>query len=95
MTAQLTCLDGDGGDHLTGAGGNNFDHDSVCKNGFGALNSGGAAIWPAGLNQFRTYQGYGGITDQDDELPTATTTDSRPDSASRTRWGFSGELDYT
>ena len=87
-------MSGDGGDHLTGGGGNNVDADSNCKNGFGALNSGGAAIWPAGLNQFRTYQGYGGITDQ---VMNTNGTYNGFEAGVRiqNRWGFCGELDYT
>ena len=94
VTAQLTCLDGDGGDHLSGGGGNNVDQDSVCKNGFGALNSGGAAIWPAGLNQFRSYQGYGSITDQ---IMNSNGNYNGFEAGVRiqNRWGFSGEFDYT
>ncbi len=94
VTAQLTCLEGDSGDHLTGAGGNNVDADSACKNGFGALTSSGAAIWPAGLNQFREFQGYGSITDQ---IMNSNGTYNGFETGVRlqNRWGLSGELDYT
>ncbi len=94
VTAQLTCLEGDGGDHLTGGGGPYADADSNCKNGFGALTSGGAAIWPAGFNQFRSYQGYSGITEQ------AMNTNGNYNGFQagvriQNRWGLSGEVDYT
>jgi len=97
VNAQLTCLAGDGGDHLTGGGGNNVDADSVCYQGFGAKtggSSGGASIWPAGMNQFRTFQGYGGIADQ------VMNTNGNYNGFEagvriQNRWGFSGEFDYT
>ena len=94
VTAQLTCLAGDGGDHLSGGGGNYVDQDSACKNGFGALNAGGGAIWPAGLNQFRSYQGYGGIADQ---IMNSNGNYNGLEAGVRiqNRWGFSGEFDYT
>jgi hypothetical protein len=93
VTAPLTCLAGDSGVHVDGNKGQ-ASVDANCKNGFGALTSGGAAIWPAGLNQFRTYQGYTTIKDQ---VMNTNGTYNGFEAGVRiqNRWGFSGELDYT
>jgi len=93
VTAQLTCLAGDGGAYVDGNKGA-ASVDANCKNGFGALTSGGAAVWPAGLNQFRTYQGYSGITDQ---IMNSNGNYNGFQAGVRiqNRWGFSGEFDYT
>jgi hypothetical protein len=93
VTAPLTCLAGDSGVHVDGNKGQ-ASVDANCKNGFGALTSGGAAIWPAGLNQFRTYQGYSTIKDQ---VMNTNGTYNGFEAGVRiqNRWGFSGELDYT
>ena len=93
VTAPLTCLAGDGGVHVDGNKGQ-ASVDANCKNGFGALTSGGAAIWPAGLNQFRTYQGYSTIKDQ---IMNTNGTYNGFEAGVRVqnRWGFSGEFDYT
>ena len=93
VTAQLTCLDGDGGNYADGNKGA-AGVDANCKNGFGAQYSNGAAVWPAGLNQFRTFQGYGSITQQ--EMGTnGNYSGFQTGLRLQNKWGLSGELDYT
>jgi hypothetical protein len=80
-TANLACLQGDPNNHYPGGA------DANCVGGL-------ATVLPAGLNQFRTYQGYGGINQQEN-----TTNGSyngfQTGLRVQNKWGLSGELDYT
>jgi hypothetical protein len=79
-TVPVTCLAGDSGNHSP------FGNDANCIPGFASFNG--------GLNQFRTYQGYTGITSQEND------TNGNYDGFQtglrlQNKWGLSGELDYT
>ena len=53
-----------------------------------------SSIYPAGGNQLRTYQGYGGITEE--QNTTGNTYNGLQTSLRvQNKWGLSGELDYT
>jgi Carboxypeptidase regulatory-like domain len=53
-----------------------------------------SSIYPAGNNQLRTYQGYGGMTEETNN--TNNTYNGLQGSLRlQNRWGLSGELDYT
>ena len=52
------------------------------------------AIYPAGSNELRTYQGYGGIT-QEENTTNSTYNGFQTGLRLQNRWGLSGELDYT
>jgi hypothetical protein len=79
-TVPVQCLAGDSGNHSP------FGDDSNCIPGFASFNG--------GQNQFRTFQGYGGITQQEN-----TTNGSyngfQTGLRLQNKWGLSGELDYT
>jgi hypothetical protein len=79
-SVPVTCLAGDGGNHSP------YGNDANCNVGFQSF--------PGGSNQFRTYQGYGGITQQ--EMATNGNYNGFQTGVRiQNRWGFSGELDYT
>jgi Carboxypeptidase regulatory-like domain len=79
-TVPVTCLAGDSGNHSP------FGNDSACLPGFQSF--------PGGMNQFRSYQGYGSITQQ--EMATNGTYNGLQTGLRvQNRWGLSGELDYT
>jgi hypothetical protein len=85
---QLTCLDGDSGnkygtslsDPLLG------QYDTNCHPGFNSF--------PGGMNQFRQYQGYGGIN-QEENTTNGGYNGLQTGVRIQNRWGFSGEVDYT
>ena len=52
------------------------------------------SIYPAGSNELRTYQGYGGIT-QEENTTNNTYNGFQTGLRVQNRWGLSGELDYT
>jgi hypothetical protein len=76
----ISCLAGDSGNHSP------FGDDSGCLPGFQAF--------PGGLNQFRTYQGYTGITSQQNDT-NGNYNGFQTGLRVQNKWGLSGELDYT
>jgi hypothetical protein len=79
-TVDVRCLAGDSGNHSP------YGDDSNCKPGFQSF--------PGGSEQFRTYQGYDNITQQ--EMATNGNYNGLEAGVRvQNRWGFSGELDYT
>jgi hypothetical protein len=79
-SVPVRCLAGDPGNNSP------FGDDSLCQPGFQSF--------PGGMNQFLSYQGYGTIQQQEmatnagyNGLQTAIRVQSR--------WGLSGEIDYT
>jgi len=88
VTVPVRCLAGDSGNNYGGGA-----YDSNCTAGFGATVA-GVPDFPGGLNQFRAYQGYTDINQQQN------TTNGNYNGFQvglrvQNRWGFSGELDYT
>jgi hypothetical protein len=79
-TVPVTCLAGDSGNHSP------FGNDSACLPGFQSFNG--------GMNQFRTYQGYGSI-EQQEMATNGTYNGFQTGLRVQNRWGLSGELDYT
>ncbi|HKF49261.1 MAG TPA: hypothetical protein VKB38_18015, partial [Terracidiphilus sp.] len=79
-TVDVRCLSGDGGNHSP------YGDDSACKPGFQSF--------AGGANQFRTYQGYGGI-EQQEMATNGTYNGFQTGVRIQNRWGLSGELDYT
>jgi hypothetical protein len=85
-TVALQCLAGDSGNHY---GTNSADigtYDANCLPGF--------QQFPGGLNQFRTYQGYTGITSQENDT-NGNYNGFQTGLRLQNKWGLSGELDYT
>jgi hypothetical protein len=80
---NLACLAGDSGNKYPGGA------DAACKTAGGLS---GAA--PGGLNQFRTYQGYGGITSQENTT-NGNYNGFQTGLRLQNKWGLSGEADYT
>jgi len=88
-TVALACLGGDGGNHYGESANGKGDgpyHDDLCNPGF--------ASFAGGSNAFRIFQGYGGITQQEN-----TTNGNyhgfQTGLRLQNKWGLSGELDYT
>jgi hypothetical protein len=79
-TVPVTCLAGDSGNHSP------FGNDANCIPGFASFNG--------GLNQFRTYQGYTGITSQENDT-NGNYNGFQTGLRLQNKWGLSGELDYT
>jgi len=83
-TDQATrCISGDGSNHYQPGGVTTYD--AACTVGF--PNAGGS-------NAFRTYQGYTGITDQENDT-NGNYNGFQTGLRIQNRWGLSGELDYT
>jgi len=85
VTVPVRCLAGDSG--------GNYPGDSLCTEGFGATVA-GVPDFPGGLNQFRTYQGYTDINQQENTT-NGNYNGFQAGLRVQNRWGFSGELDYT
>jgi len=83
----LQCLVGDSGNHSP------FGDDTACKPGLGNAVD-GVPTFPGGLNQFRSYQGYTGITSQENDT-NGNYTGFQTGLRLQNKWGLSGELDYT
>jgi hypothetical protein len=79
-TVPVQCLAGDSGNHSP------FGNDSACVPGF--------ASFPGGSNQFRSYQGYGGIN-QEENSTNGNYNAFQTGLRLQNKWGLSGELDYT
>jgi Carboxypeptidase regulatory-like domain len=79
-TVPVECLAGDSGNHSP------FGDDSACIPGFQSF--------AGGLNQFRSYQGYGGIT-QEENTTNGNYNGFQTGLRLQNKWGLSGELDYT
>jgi hypothetical protein len=67
--------------------------DNPCKPGFGAT-IGGVPVFPGGGNQFRNYQGYTGIS-QNQMDTNGNYNGFQTGVRVQNRWGLSGEVDYT
>jgi hypothetical protein len=87
-TATVACLGGDSGNHSP------FGDDSNCKPGFGGKTAGGDPIYPGGQNQFRPFQGYGRINQQENTT-NGNYNGFQTGVRLQNRWGLSGEVDYT
>jgi Carboxypeptidase regulatory-like domain len=79
-TVSVECLSGDSGNHSP------FGNDANCVPGFASFNG--------GSNQFRTYQGYTGIA-QEENTTNGTYNGFQTGLRLQNKWGLSGELDYT
>jgi hypothetical protein len=80
VSANIACLAGDSGNHSP------FGSDANCNAGLGGFNG--------GTNAFRTYQGYGGIN-QEENTTNGTYNGFQTGLRVQNKWGLSGELDYT
>ena len=76
--ATVACLAGDSN--------NNYGGDAACTPGFQAYNG--------GLNQFRPYQGFGDINQQENTT-NGTYNGFQAGLRLQNKWGLSGEVDYT
>jgi len=79
-SVNIACLSGDSGNHSP------FGDDSLCNPGLGGFNG--------GTNAFRTYQGYGGIA-QEENTTNGNYNGFQTGLRLQNKWGLSGELDYT
>jgi len=77
---NIACLAGDSGNHSP------FGSDANCLPGLGGFNG--------GTNAFRTYQGYGGIN-QEENTTNGNYNGFQTGLRLQNKWGLSGELDYT
>ncbi|UWZ84346.1 TonB-dependent receptor [Occallatibacter riparius] len=89
-TAAISCLAGDTNNNVP----KRFGDDGACSPGFGGKTAAGAPLYPGGLNQFRSYQGYGDINQQENTT-NGTYNGFQAGVRLQNRWGLSGELDYT
>jgi hypothetical protein len=90
----IRCLAGDTGNHyLESANGKGDGVDTACVPGFGHSVA-GRPVFPGGTNQFLTYQGYTGITQQENTT-NGNYTGFQTGLRLQNKWGLSGELDYT
>jgi hypothetical protein len=81
VSVSLACLSGDSGNKYPGGA------DANCTPGL-------SAVLPGGLNQFRTYQGYTGITSQENDT-NGNYNGFQTGLRVQNKWGLSGEADYT
>jgi len=79
-SVPVQCLAGDSGNHSP------FGDDSNCKPGFQSFNG--------GMNQFRTFDGYGGINQEENDT-NGNYNGFQTGLRLQNKWGLSGELDYT
>jgi hypothetical protein len=79
-SVPVQCLSGDPGNHSP------FGDDSACVPGFASFNG--------GANQFRTYQGYAPIL-QEENSTNGSYNGFQTGLRLQNKWGLSGELDYT
>ncbi len=79
-TVPVQCLAGDSGNHSP------FGDDSKCLPGFQSFNG--------GQNQFRQFQGYGDINQQENTT-NGTYNGFQTGLRVQNKWGLSGEIDYT
>ncbi len=79
-TVAVQCLAGDSGNHSP------FGDDTACKPGFQSFNG--------GQNQFRAFQGYGDINQQENST-NGTYNGFQTGVRIQNKWGLSGEIDYT
>jgi len=91
----MRCLSGDTGNHFEESADGKGDgpYDAGCKPGFGHANA-GIPVFPGGFNQFRQYQGYTGITSQENTT-NGNYNGFQTGLRVQNKWGLSGELDYT
>jgi len=82
----VECLSGDSGNHYGTNASDVGSYDANCTNGFNSFNG--------GSNQFRTYQGYGGINQQENNT-NGSYNGFQTGLRVQNKWGLSGELDYT
>ena len=90
----ISCLGGDTGNHYGESAWNTGNGvDAACKPGFGSTLAGNP-VFPGGGNQFRTYQGYNGITSEENTT-NGGYNGFQTGVRIQNRWGLSGEADYT
>ena len=90
----LTCLSGDTNNHYGETAYNLKDgSDAGCNPGFGHQVA-GTPVFPGGFNQFRAYQGYGGILQQENTT-NGNYNGFQTGLRLQNKWGLSGEIDYT
>jgi hypothetical protein len=83
---NIACLAGDSGNHYGTSTADIGTYDGNCLTGFQQV--------PGGLNQFRSYQGYTGIT-QEQNNTNGNYNGFQTGLRLQNKWGLSGELDYT
>jgi hypothetical protein len=95
VTVPVKCLAGDTGNHYGESANNAGDgaYDATCNPGFGATVA-GVPDFPGGTNQFRTYQGYADITQQENTT-NGNYNGFQTGLRIQNKWGLSGEVDYT
>ncbi len=86
VTATNSCLAGDSGNHYGTTLADVGTYDANCHHGF--------ASFAGGFNQFREYQGYGGITQEENDT-NGSYNGFQTGLRLQNKWGLSGELDYT
>lgn len=90
----ITCLSGDTNNHYGETAYNKGNgYDAACHPGFGHTEA-GVPVFPGGSNQFRTYQGYGGILQQENTT-NGNYNGFQTGVRIQNKWGLSGEVDYT
>ncbi|MDE3188029.1 MAG: TonB-dependent receptor [Acidobacteriota bacterium] len=91
----IRCLAGDTNNHYGESANGKGDgpYDAGCHPGF-SHQVNGIPVFPGGFNQFRTYQGYTGITQQENTT-NGTYNGFQAGVRIQNRWGLSGEIDYT
>jgi hypothetical protein len=85
-SVPVRCLSGDSGNHYGTDPSNVGSFDTNCKPGFNSFDG--------GANQFRTYQGYGTINQQENNT-NGSYNGFQTGLRLQNKWGLSGELDYT
>jgi hypothetical protein len=91
----ITCLAGDTGNHYgESANGKGDGVDAACVPGFGHTNAAGNPVFPGGTGQFYAYQGYSGITQQENTT-NGNYNGFQTGVRIQNKWGLSGEVDYT
>jgi hypothetical protein len=86
----ISCLAGDTNNNVP----KKFGSDANCAPGFGGKTAADVLLYPGGLNQFRSFQGYGDINQQENTT-NGTYNGFQAGVRLQNRWGLSGELDYT
>jgi hypothetical protein len=92
---SLRCLNGDTGNHYGESANGKGDgpYDAGCNPSFSHSN-GGIPVFPGGANQFRTYQGYTSIVQQENTT-NGNYNGFQTGVRIQNKWGLSGEIDYT
>ncbi len=96
VTEPVRCLAGDSGNHYGESNNNAGDgpYDKFCNPGFGATTKANGPDFPGGMNQFRTYQGYTDINQQENTT-NGNYNGFQTGLRLQNKWGLSGEIDYT